>query len=303
MPRRLTSLLTALTFLVMAATGVLAFVRPFSPQVVGLHALMGFGFIALIAVHAWNNRGHLAKYSQRRQLWLPAAIVALLSAILYLQPGPIAAVLRLSPNRGPAKDSFSAGGGGMVYRYDPAPGYRMTLDIRAGESYDPASPPRIAIWLENQSSYHIKTLHASATDDRDALLPYWAYKVAAYEKAKGEAESGPPIDAVSAPTQNDSFDPADYILPSDVKDTMPYELLVEINQPGDAHGSLGDQPSLVYSVQIDNRRPATFQLLRIAGSPRAETIDGEEKWSIYYLDESLGSALKLIDSALLTIER
>ena len=39
--RRFTSLLTALTFLVLAVTGVLAFVRPFSLNIVGLHALLG----------------------------------------------------------------------------------------------------------------------------------------------------------------------------------------------------------------------------------------------------------------------
>ncbi len=78
---------------------------------------------------------------------------------------------------------------------------------------------------------------------------------------------------------------------------------MEINQAGDAHGAFDDQPSLIYSVQIDNLRPVAFQLLRVEGSPKMEIEEGEEKWSIYYADEGLGSALKLIDSALLTIDR
>ncbi len=46
--RRATSLLTALTFLVLAVTGIIAFVLPFSIGMVGLHALMGFVFIAMV---------------------------------------------------------------------------------------------------------------------------------------------------------------------------------------------------------------------------------------------------------------
>ena len=34
-----------------------------------------------------------------------------------------------------------------------------------------------------------------------------------------------------------------------------------------------------------------------------EDIEGKEGWAVYYVDEGFGSALKLIDSALLTIER
>lgn len=303
MRRSLTSLLTALTFLVMAATGVLAFVRPFSSRIVGLHALMGFAFMGLIALHAWNNRSKLVKYSQKKVVWISIAAVALLATAIFLQPSPVRFLMNLSPNRGPTQDQFVASGTGMLYEYHPAPNYRMSLTIRAGSSYNPTAPPDIAIWLENQSSYHIKTLHASPNQPGQETRPYWAYKVREYEKAKEKAATGPAIDAVSSPTRNNSFDPADYILPGDLKDPMPYQLLVEINQPGDAHGAFDDQPSLIYSVQIDNLRPAAFQLLRIEGSPKMELDEGEEQWSIYYVDEGLGSALKLIDSALLTIDR
>jgi hypothetical protein len=44
--RRAVSLLSALTFLVLAVSGVLAFIQPYSLGVIGLHALMGFVFIA-----------------------------------------------------------------------------------------------------------------------------------------------------------------------------------------------------------------------------------------------------------------
>jgi hypothetical protein len=96
-----------------------------------------------------------------------------------------------------------------------------------------------------------------------------------------------------------SFDPADYIIPGRTDESLPYRLLLEINQPGD------DQASLVYAVDIDNIDPRTFQLLDLVGYPKREEDDekGAEVWALYYVDDSYSSALELIDSALLTIER
>ena len=69
--------------------------------------------------------------------------------------------------------------------------------------------------------------------------------------------------------------------------------------------SSDDQPSLVYSVEIDNADPHAFQLLDLVGYPKREENDenGKEVWALYFVDERIDSALGLIDSALLTIER
>jgi hypothetical protein len=137
-------------------------------------------------------------------------------------------------------------------------------------------------------------------------LRYWDFKRNGWEEAKREAEASGKdlteeldVDGVSGATQNSSFDPADYILPTDTEESLPYRLLIEIDQPGD------DQASLVYSVDIDNADPRTFQLLDLVGYPKREEDDdeGKEVWALYYVDESFDSALDLIDSALLTIER
>jgi hypothetical protein len=77
-------------------------------------------------------------------------------------------------------------------------------------------------------------------------------------------------------------------------------LLIEIDQPDD------QQPSLVYSVEIDNADPRTYQLLELAGFPQREAADQvsqEEQWALFYIDQRFGSALDLVDSALLTIQR
>ena len=294
--RRSVSLLTALTFLVLAVTGVLAFIQPFSIEIVGLHALMGFFFIALIGLHVLNNSRPLTSYLRSRALWATLAITAALTLLFRWQPEPVRTVLGWSGNLGPAMERFEMRGDEMVFDYSPSVDYKMRIDVKTGPAFHSSPLPHVAIWLENQGGYHIKTLRAPTAADE---LPYWSFKHSGWEKARREAEKPGEIDAVSSPTPNGSFDPADYILPGDSQDSTPYSLLIEINQPGDK------QPSLVYAVEIDNSLPRTFQTLDLRGYPKRGDDDenGKETWGLYYVDDSFGSALDLIDSALLTIER
>ena len=294
--RRAASLLTAFTFLVLAVTGLLAFVRPFSIGVVGLHALMGFVFIVLVGLHIVNNIRPLKGYMHSRAACTTLAITAALTAVFLLQPAPVKTLLGLSGNLGPAMERFEMNGDGMLFHYSPSADYRMALTVKTGSSYSLSSPPQIAIWLENQGAYHFKTLLAPEAPDTDRL-PYWVFKRKGWEKAKRQAKQRSEVDAIVSATPNGSFDPADYILPSGQKDSTPFKLLIEINQPGDG------QPSLVYAVEIDNSRPSTYQLLDLVGYPKREDEDGKEAWALYYADESVDSALELIDSALLTIDR
>ena len=301
------SLLTTFSFVVLAVTGILAFARPFSIRIVGLHSLIGFVFIGLIALHVLNNSGRLTRYLRNRLAWITLGITLLLAALFLWQPAPVRSVLGLSRNFGPAIDRFEVTDKGLNYQYAPDAGYEMALTVRTGGTFNAAAPPHFAIWLENASFYHIKTLHTpqSLTDATNAL-PYWDFKRRGWEEAKREAETYGKdlaeelgVDAISGATQNSSFDPADYIHPENTDESLPYLLLIEIDQPGD------DQASLVYAVDSDNADPRTFQLLDLVGYPKREEDDddGKEVWTLYYVDETFDSALELIDSALLTIER
>lgn len=309
MSQRFVTLLTATSFVVLAVTGVIAFIWPFSLNVVGLHALMGFAFVALVVFHVAASSRAMTRHLRSPILWIVLALTALVTVFLWWQPRPVKAILGLSGNLGPALDRFEVSERGMVYRYSPDPSYKMVLEIRSGASYDSANPPRLAIWLENQSHYHIKTLLEPEAADSETMLPYWAFKVAGWKAAledakKREASLDDLVHAISSPTENSSFDPADYILPRKTESSMPYRLLIEINQPGDLSEKSDDQPSLVYQVEIDNFDPRTFQLLDLVGYPVKEVAgDGEIEWPLYFADERFDSALGLIDSALLTIER
>ena len=157
---------------------------------------------------------------------------------------------------------------------------------------------RIAVWLENSSGYHVKTLFEPEIEN---VLPYWQWKVAEYEKAKREAESNEAegVDAMSSATPNASFDPRDYILPE--RNTEPFFMVVEVDEAGDANDDYSDQPSILYRVEIDNAYPSYFQVLEIVGYTQYDA--DADSWDAYFPDGRLSTALGLIDSALLTIER
>ena len=290
----------------MALSGIYAFSQPFSIEIIGLHALSGFVFIGVVTGHIFNNIVPLKKYFKHSTAIAVGLAVALITALFYYQPPPIKAVLRLSGNLGPALDMFELDEKGLTYQYSPDPGYKLLLDVRTGPSYDPQNPPHLAIWLENQSLYHIKTLYSSDLNDTQKQLPYWAFKVKGWEKAKREAEEkqlslGESIDAISEATANGSFDPSDYILPRDQNSSMPYRVMLEINQPNDPSSQLDDQPSLVYEVEVDNFDPRTFQLMELIGYPEFDQENDE--WYLGYVDQRIESAFEIVDSALLQIER
>ena len=154
--RSFVSLLTALSFLVLAVTGILAFIRPFSIQIIGLHAMIGFVFIALIGLHIANNSGHLKRYFRSKTLWITVAISTGLTALFAWQPAPVRSILGLSKNLGPALERFEVTSDGLTFNYSPASHYKMELRVKTGPAFDPKNPPAVAIWLENASFYHIK---------------------------------------------------------------------------------------------------------------------------------------------------
>lgn len=310
MKRHWVSTLIAMLFATLAVTGVMGFFFPFNLLTVSVHSLVGFVFIAAVVLHIRNHYHQLRQYFTRRSaVMLGVFVVGLITVILW-QPPAVTAIIGLSNNLGPDPGRFELDGQRMLYRYDPADHYRMLLEVMGGSAYDPDDPPFVAIWVENSSGDQIKSLHHSKRDGYETQLAYWHYKRSEYLKykaehdAKSEAERQDDLDAVSSATTNASFDPADSIVPDDPERNSPFRVMIEINQPGDGNEHHADQPALVYSVEVDNRDPRTFQVLEIVGYPKAEQgEDGETTWSLYYVDETITTAVDLLDSAVLKIAR
>lgn len=296
-------------FVALAVTGVMGYFLPFNILTVSVHSFLGFIFIVAVGFHIKNNFRQLGKYfSERSALVLLLSIIALIVVILY-QPKPVVALLRLSSNKGPALDHFEMQGNRMTYSYYPAPHYRMQLDFIGGPAFDPQAPPYIAIWLENRAAYHIKSLYHSEGDGFEEMLPYWHHKRSQYLKYKqqkedkNEVEAANDLDVVSSASENYSYDPRDYIVPKDPENESPYRVLIEINMRGDANEYYKDQPSLVYSVEVDNSDPRAYQVLQLVGYPKEEQQEDAIEWALYYADETVTTARDLYDSALLQIDR
>ena len=307
MKRNVVSLTIAVLFLTLAVTGVMGFFLPFNILTVSVHALLGFVFIGSIALHLKNNFRQLKNYFTSKTALLVIFCVAALVAVILIQPKPVMAILGLSKNLGPAADRFELKDTKVVYNYTPAPHYKMQLNFKGGSAFDAENPPHMAIWLENTSRYHLKTLFHSQVPEVENSLPYWHYKKSEYEKYKAESEAAEKagkkqvedVDALSSATPNESFDPADYIVPKDPEKETPYRLLIEINE------HYPDQPSLVYVVEVDNKHPRSYQVLDLVGYPKSEMDEeeGEIEWSLLYADGTITTAHDLFDSALLLIER
>ena len=82
--RSVVSLLTASTFLVLAVTGVLAFVLPFSIKIVGLHALHAICALGLLVRTYTRLKGGWLAQSQLATVEVFWYFVVLLWPILYL---------------------------------------------------------------------------------------------------------------------------------------------------------------------------------------------------------------------------
>ena len=96
--RRLVSLFNAILFGVMAVTGVIAFIQPFSIEIIGLHALTGFLFIGVVAGHIFNNSVALKKYFKSPVMLGVIGVTLITTALFYNQPAPIKKILGLSGN-------------------------------------------------------------------------------------------------------------------------------------------------------------------------------------------------------------
>jgi hypothetical protein len=225
-----------------------------------------------------------------------ALLAAVLGAVIAFQLPPIPAFMNLSKNVGPSRSTLIDDRHQLHYSYAVSEDYALRMTVQKGSSY-PAPAPLMAIWVENQSAYHIHTLYTSEGDNLAVQLPYWHDKRAMWRKAREEFEQkkeAEGIDGVARATPNNSFDPADYMLGTDQR----YTVMMEINDPGDD----GNQPSLIYSVEVSNASPVVYQTLTLLGIPEPSN-DEEHSWQIGYDTSRLTTAQNLIDSVLLTLQR
>lgn len=91
MNRRILAIILLIIFLVLAVTGVVMFLTPFSKSIVSIHTIMGLLTIFFILLHFLNNKRILGLYFsgkglkivKRLQPWFIVLVVIVLTAAVY----------------------------------------------------------------------------------------------------------------------------------------------------------------------------------------------------------------------------
>jgi hypothetical protein len=299
--RSVASLSLFVVVCVVIVTGIIAFLRPFSITVISLHAIFGLCFVITAIWHIKNNFPSLWGYLKTREAIACIVLASALGTAILLQVAPVRIFMQLCANASPSPVKLVDEDDQIKFEYVVSDDYLLEMVVQKGSAY-PATPPRMAIWLENQSAFHIHTLYATDGAEESGMLPYWSYKRGRWKKAKDEFETkvAKGLDAVSSATRNSSFDPADYMLADDQRYTVMLEIDVAEVMPGTSDAERTSS-SLIYSVEIDNADPAHFQVLGRLGVP--EQVPQENTWQIGYDVSGLDDALAMLDSTLVTIYR
>ncbi len=168
--RALASLSLFLAVGVVTVTGAIAFLRPFSMVVTSLHVIFGLCLVIAAIWHVRNNFPSLRSDLKTRSAIVCATLAVVLLTAVLLQVPPVRTFMSWSANVGPSPVSWLGHENRLRLRYSASREYLLILDVQKGPAY-PTERPCIAIWLENESAYHIHTLHAPDAEDaarRDA---------------------------------------------------------------------------------------------------------------------------------------
>jgi Na+/melibiose symporter-like transporter len=84
--RRLTSVITGLTFALVSVTGILLFFHIKSVTIINLHEWIGIGFLLAAALHLVINWKAFASYLSHRAFWVGLLGVVLACALVLAMP-------------------------------------------------------------------------------------------------------------------------------------------------------------------------------------------------------------------------
>lgn len=207
-------------------------------------------------------------------------------------------------------------------------GVKLSIELTKGEKHN---HPMLAIWIEDENGMYLQTLYVNQSVakgffghaqhsagqwipgelQRPASLPVWAHKRNILNE-KGNympTPQNPVPDAYTGATPPQSF-----ILKTQSDGTLPvkFKVFLEINQawdwneywtnnkyPDDEEYKTSSQPSLIYVVEVDLKKPADQYQLTPIGTGHYSGKDGE----IYPQLETLTTALQIVKEITLKLEK
>ena len=312
------------SFITLAVTGVMSFVRPFSLPVTRIHIVFGVATLLLVALHLASRiryfRAQLSlRPTSKMSKGLLAGITLTWAALLVcsLVDGlPVRALInqghearnRAEIVRPSTLVASLASPDTLVSTRLAKDSDTVALSVHAALRPDAGKTPVIAIWAETTAGTLIETLYISPsfayTDQptwngtpvaRGDVLPIWRNRYT----AQAGIEPDGTVDGVSGATQNHQFSLDAHLS----IDADAYVLCLEINIPGDTSSTWTDpvlgQPSVLYTGYIDGGIHPKYTVLERTGHGGT----GENAGAIQYNMETLGSAKHLLDIALVRSQR
>lgn len=309
------------SFLTLAATGLLAYLQPFSLVTTRVHLVFGGLTLLLVFLHLVSRVPYFVSRTVGRQASgrMMAAILVSWGALLALSlwgiwpAKPImegsyesrhrVAIVRPSPLAGIAELS----GGQRLVGRNPGEGAdtAVSLLVRFGDKAQP--PPALAIWAESTTGSMIETLYLDRelaySEDvrwqgretkRHHLLPIWRHR---HTLVTGVDPNGE-VDAFTAATPEHAFTLDQYL---DSGKEERFVICVEVNVLGDTNEAYEDellgQPSLLYTALVDASEGGKYQLLELT----AHGGEAIKSGALNYDLEGITSARELIDLLLVHV--
>jgi len=256
--RKLGSLLTGLSFLVVAVSGVLSFFSAYTERLAGVHTIAGFSFIAAALIHIFHNGSTWLRYVRGRITLLPSrvflvafAVTAGLLAASYQGVRPVLALLAWGAacrsTGAPPKTTYDklildVGGQGPL----------VSLDVKVGPFFRFTEPtygfeitPQMAVWTEDEQGHLLDTLYVTRDEGRSgydegdekhtlsprpAALPVWSHAIGIQRGATPMLDRHAPApDVVSSASPTDNV----YIVGRAHKAGGRFAVLLELNSSFD----------------------------------------------------------------------
>jgi hypothetical protein len=303
------------SFITLAASGLLAYFRPFSLVTTRVHIVFGLLTLSLVVLHLISRVPYFKTRTTGEQASKPLLATTLLvwggllglSIYGFWPAKPImassyesrnrAAIVRPSPLAGMAE--LSGGHQLLGRKAGGEADTSVSLLVRFGDRVE--SAPAIAVWAETTTGSMIETLFLDSQlaygervdwqgieTRRHHLLPIWRHK---YTLISGVDPHGE-IDAFTTATPDHAFTLDQYL---DSGDADSFVLCVEVNAVGDADENYPDpelgQPSLLYTAFIEKTGGSNYQLLELT----AHGGEAIQSGTLNYDLRKIGSATGLVD--------
>jgi len=313
-------------FAVVAITGAMAFLLPFSIDTTRVHVIGGIAACLLVLAHVLQR----TKYF-RSQWGGPrgrAVSKPTLSLIFLLSLGVVfAAAKGIPPVTWVVQQGYEARHRAEIVRtsslvdFDqPSPHSKLIVRQRQSETAcglsillrfnkDLQSIPAVAVWAETPTGTIIETLHVQPSlafsdqptwdgnpTQRNRILPIWRnrYTVIAGIDASGR------VDAMTGATQSHQFALEEYLNPGEGHE---FVICAEVNAPADPNDHFPDpdvgQPSLLYTAFVEVDRELPYSLLELTGHGGEAETSGNTSYDL----DGFTSAKRLADLFLVKLEK